>query len=261
MDLKDQSGAVDSERHRVRRVRHEGARRRELVVTRVLDLTPKMRRVVFRCANFEGFASASPDDHLKLFVPGDGERVMRDYTPRAFDPAAKTITIDFALHDAGPATAWAMAARPGDIVEIGGPRGSVIPPQDFDWYLLAGDETALPAISRWLGEMPSGTRVFVVVLVDGLREEQHLRTSANCTTIWLHRRRGADEAVQLKAAISALYPQTGQGFVWVAAEAAIAKNIRDHLVTAHNHPPMWMKAAGYWVRGHAGTSDKGLESA
>nr|WP_254602817.1 siderophore-interacting protein [Sphingomonas bacterium] len=52
------------------------------------------------------FVSLSADDHVKLFLPVEGEAdAMRDYTPRAFDTGLGTMTIDFALHDAGAATA------------------------------------------------------------------------------------------------------------------------------------------------------------
>ena len=70
--------------------------------------------------------------------------IMRDYTPRAFDQASGRLTIDFAIHGAGPVTAWALAVRVGDALNIGGPRGSTILPDDLDWLCLIWDETALP---------------------------------------------------------------------------------------------------------------------
>ena len=73
---------------------------------------------------------------------------MRDFTPRRFDSKTATLVIDFALHDAGPATRWALGARAGDRLEIGGPKSSKVVPDDFDGYLLVGDESALPAIGR-----------------------------------------------------------------------------------------------------------------
>src|ERR1700734_1739633 len=87
----------------------------------------------------------------------------RDFTPRRYAPAAGTLEIDFAIHDAGPATRWAAQAKPGDTLALGGPRGSFVIPSAYDWHLLAGDETALPAISRRLAELPAGARTVVVV--------------------------------------------------------------------------------------------------
>ena len=124
--------------------------------------------------DLEGFTSLGFDDHVKLFFPdgtknADGTPNMlgRDFTPRRYDPAANTLEIDFAIHDAGPATRWAAQAKPGDALALGGPRGSFIIPTTFDWHLLIGDETALPAISRRLAELPAGTRAVVLVEVDG----------------------------------------------------------------------------------------------
>ena len=96
--------------HAIRRVRHE-TRRRSLTVASVTALTPRMKRIVL-VGDLEGFASLGADDHIKLFfADASGAGAMRDFTPRAFDAVAGTITIDFALHEAGPATTWATAAR------------------------------------------------------------------------------------------------------------------------------------------------------
>src|SRR5262245_35718710 len=118
--------------HEIVRVRHETRRRRLTVLTREF-ITPRMLRLTLK-GDFEGFASLGADDHVKVFVPGSGEPgERRDYTPRRFDAATQTLAVDFAVHDAGPATAWAINAQPGDAIEIGGPRGSQVVPYDFDW--------------------------------------------------------------------------------------------------------------------------------
>ena len=54
----------------------------------------------------------------------------------------------------------------GDRVLVGGPRGSFVVPADYDWHLLVGDPTALPAIRRRLEELPAGTRVTVIAQAD-----------------------------------------------------------------------------------------------
>ena len=155
-----------------RRVRHE-PRRRRLKVERVDKIAAHMIRVTLG-GDLEGFTSLGFDDHIKLFFPdgpagADGEppTASRDYTPRRYDPAANTLDIEFVLHDAGPATRWAEQARAGSRSQIGGPRGSFIIPTNFDWHLLIGDDTALPAIARRLAELPAGTRAVVLAEVDG----------------------------------------------------------------------------------------------
>ena len=155
-----------TERHRITRIRRE-RRRRQLIVTERVQLSPSMVRLVFTAPDLADFDSAAPDDHIKLFFEdADGGRAMRDYTPRAFDNAARSLTVDFALHQAGPATAWAMRAQPGDTLNIGGPQGSTVLADDFDWYVLIGDETALPAIGRRLEELRADVPVTVVAVAD-----------------------------------------------------------------------------------------------
>lgn len=250
--------AVPSPRHAVTRVRRE-VRRRTLTVAAVEALTPRMRRIRFTSPDLADFVSAAPDDHVKLFLPasaGDGGGVtqacMRDYTPRAFDPERETLTIDFALHEAGPATRWALAARVGDALEIGGPRGSVVVADDFDWYLLIGDETALPAIGRRVEELRAGVPVITVAAVATAAEAQAFETRADWRPAWVARDGGTrDDATLLRAALTDLELPTGDGCVWIAAEARTARSLRGYMIEIRGHPADWVKASGYWLRGEA----------
>lgn len=241
----------------VTRIRHP-SKRRKLTVRSKANLTPAMVRVVFEGDDLSDFVSLSPDDHVKLFLPvSNGEPERRDYTPRYFDRIGKTLTIDFALHDAGPATHWAMNARLGDVLEVGGPRGSTVVSPIFDWWLLIGDETALPAIGRRLEELPASTRVTTIAAVSSLREEQSFTRRAQHELLWIHRplEKAADAAPMLEA-LRSLSLSDGMGFVWIAAEAGVARAVRDYLVNVRHHPLHHIKAAGYWCNGVANTHDK-----
>ncbi|HEY9065322.1 MAG TPA: siderophore-interacting protein, partial [Burkholderiaceae bacterium] len=143
--------STTSAARRVQRVRHE-IKRRELQVARVARVSSHVRRITFAGAALADFVSASFDDHIKLILPdaATGTPAMRDYTPRRVDTAACELDIEFALHGDGPAATWAAQARPGDRATIAGPRGSFVVPLDYDWHLLIGDETALPAVARRL---------------------------------------------------------------------------------------------------------------
>jgi NADPH-dependent ferric siderophore reductase len=242
-------------RHQIHRVRHE-LRRRMLTVTAVEMLTPQMRRIVFTSPELHDFVSASHDDHIKLFFAGtadDGKPAMRDFTPRRFHTARGTLTIDFALHDAGPATQWAAAAQVGDALQIGGPRGSSVVPDDFDWYLLIGDETALPAIGRRAEELRAGVPVATFVIGG---EDTTIVTRAAWTPHWIARQGGFGDAEWLHAALAQHKFPEGEGFVWIAAEASVALHLRSYVVDVRGHPREWTKAAGYWKRGVADAHEK-----
>jgi NADPH-dependent ferric siderophore reductase len=239
-------------RHQTIRMRHE-TRRRTLTVETIEQLTPLMLRIHFSSPDLDGFVSASPDDHIKLFfaTPG-GETKGRDFTPRAFDPARGRMTIDFALHDSGLATEWAAQARKGATLAMGGPRGSQVVPDDFDWYLFAGDETFLPAIGRRLEELRPGAPATAIVLVEDERERQDFATATRLQSIWLYRRGAAGRDLELlRAALGAHPLPGGEGYVSIAAEGHVAKALRADMI-ARGHPKEWMKAAGFWTRGEAG---------
>ncbi|BEP53833.1 siderophore-interacting protein [Variovorax sp. V118] len=258
-----------------RRVRHE-LRFRQLTVKTVQRVTPHLIRITLTGDALQGFTSPGFDDHAKLFFPDaatgqltlptagpdgpvwpeGGRPAMRDYTPRRHDAQANTLEIDFALHDAGPATQWAEQAKPGDIVGVGGPRGSFIVPTEFDWHLLIGDDTALPAISRRLAELPAGAHVVVLAEVDSAADEIPLETQAELTLRWVHRE-GAAPGLSpvLVDTLKTMALPDGDFHAWVGCESAIAKALRAHLVGERGANPKWVRASGYWRRGAVATHD------
>jgi NADPH-dependent ferric siderophore reductase len=243
-----------------RRVRHE-PRRRELRVKRVDKIAAHMIRVALG-GDLEGFTSLGFDDHIKLFFPqppapsGEPQVASRDYTPRRYDAAGNTLEIEFVLHDAGPATAWAEQVQPGQSLQIGGPRGSFIIPTTFDWHLLIGDDTALPAIGRRLGELPAGTKVVVLAEVDGPTDELKLDSAADVSVTWAHRN-GAEAGTTTVLAdkLRTMRLPKGDYYAWVACESLTAKALRVQLIADHGANPKWMRAAGYWRRGAVAVHD------
>ena len=243
--------------HQVERIRHD-VKTRAVSVAEIESLSPGMLRIVLHGEALADFATHAPDDHVKLRVPGtDGEIVKRDYTPRRFDRAARRLTVDFALHDAGPATDWAVRARVGDRIEIGGPKMSVVIPQDFDWWLLIGDESALPAIGRRLEEMRPGTPVTTIVAVADAAEERPFETGAALDAHWVHRPlHAAEDASPVIERLRTLARRSGDGFVWIGGESSFARALRAEVIDGRGQPKAWVKARGYWRKGAAGAHDK-----
>ncbi|MEK1932156.1 MAG: siderophore-interacting protein [Pararhizobium sp.] len=262
-----------TERHAVARVRHE-LRRRLLTVISAERLTPNMARITLTGDDLAGFVSAGYDDHVKLCLPLAGQELpvwpaigpdapalpegavaspMRDFTPRRHDAARGELVFDFALHEVGPATEWAVAARPGSRLGVGGPRGSFVVTDDFEWYLLIGDETALPAIGRRLEELRPGVKTIVIAAVAGSEEEQTFETETALETHWLHRPLSqARDPSALLAVVAGLTLPEGDGYIWIAGENDTVKLLRKHLVEERGHNRTWIKAAGYWRKGSAG---------
>ncbi len=233
----------------ISRIRYE-LKRRSLTVATTERLTPHMIRITFSGEDLADFQSLGANDHVKIFVPdGKGDLAMRDYTPRAFDPEARQLVIDFAIHEAGPATRWALAAKPGDVLEVGGPRGSRVVGDSVTRLLLIGDETALPAIGRWVEQAKAGTTVTSLVAVPGKDDEQNLTSAADHTALWVHRSDATDAAPLLNAMKTLdITPDT---YVWIGAEAMVARALRTYLLEDLGHPKTWLGASGYWIAGKA----------
>jgi len=252
--------------HVHQRLRHP-VRFRPLQVLRIEDLTPHMRRIVLGGEALAGFHSASPDDHVKLAFPNaDGEFVtptmtpegprwpegaahspMRDYTPRWHDPDAGELAIDFVLHGDGPASGWAENVQVGDALVVGGPRGSFVVADDYDQYVLFGDETALPAIGRWLEEMPQDVVAEVFIEIAAESERQELLSDAEVRVHWLERNGvGAAESRLLEEALRDYELEEGDTFFWIAAESRRARMMRKFIEGQLGVPQDSIRATGYW---------------
>lgn len=242
---------------------------RTLEVLRVERLTPHMQRVTLGGDELRGFHSAAPDDHVKLFFPNSaGELVtpafgpngpeyppdrepspMRDYTPRHHDAARNELVVDFVLHGDGPASNWANQVTPGQHIGAGGPRGSFVVATDFDRYVLVTDETGLPAVGRWLAQMPAGAQVEALLEIPEAADRQSLESSARVNIHWIER----DGAVpgqddRLERALRDL-PDVNDTFYWIATESRRARAMRLFLANERGIPKEWIRATGYWKRG------------
>lgn len=251
---------------------------RELTVLRVADVTPGMRRVTLGGEQLRAFhrdgldlpalRSEGFDDHVKFFFadgdappvlpgqnvssldwPADARPVAKDYTPVRYDPEAGEIDFDFVRHEGGVASSWAQAVQPGEVTWIAGPKMSHGHPEGVDWLLVIGDETALPAIGRWLAEMPAGTRAKVFIEVGEESHRQDLPTEADATITWLSRD-GAPAGTTdlLERAVRSMEWLPGEAYVWAAGEAVSLKGIRRHLSAERGVPRERTHITGYWRR-------------
>lgn len=247
---------------------------RVLQVAKVVRPTPRVVRITLGGPDLAGFVTLSPEDHVKVFFPAPGETepvlpdlgpdgirkrdpgapapIARDYTPRRHDAVSGELEIDFFLHGDGVAARWADQAKPGLRLGVAGPRGSHVLTETFDWYLLVGDETALPAIARRLEEFPAGTRAVAVVQVSGGAERQILPEREGYQVVWVEcapENRATSGA--LAAAVAGLALPEGRGFAWVASEVEETRSVYRHLLNERKLPKEQVHVSGHWRRGVA----------
>lgn len=227
----------------IERVRHD-LKLREVTVARINRVSPGFASITFQGEALADFTSLSFDDHVKfMFNDANGEQVRRDYTPRRIDTGAREIDIEFALHGHGGAAEWARNATIGQRAVIGGPRGSMILPLAMDWHLLIGDDSALPAVTRRLEELPAGARVDAVLLV-GAADRRAFATRTDARIHWVD----SDDA--LLQVLKDLPLQPGAGLAWGGGEAALMARVRQVLVET-GMPRQAAKISAYWKRGVA----------
>jgi len=247
-------------------------------VARTAVLGPNLRRVTLAGELLDRFPFAGPDQRVKLLLPLPGQQrphvegvagprdvldmpaeirpVMRTYTIRGHRPDAGEVDIDFALHggaaDSGPASAWAMTARPGDHAALYGPAASYEPAADASWQLLAGDESALPAIGAILDHRPDALASTVFVELADPRDAQPLRTGDGVEVRWLDRggRRAKDSTLLLEAVRGLALP-VEPGYVWLAGESSVVTTLRRHLVNETGLDRERVTFTGYWRHGRS----------
>jgi NADPH-dependent ferric siderophore reductase len=210
-------------------------------------LTPRFVRVTV-AGDLADWPEPGPASHMKLFLPQpDGEIVMRTYTVRRFDRAAREVDVDFVLHAGdGPAARWAAAASPGDPLELSGRSRSTFAPDDAPRrYLFAGDASALPAIATCLESLPSSAQAVVVGSVGDPADAVRLESDAEVDIRWLHG--GSDDG--FLAAIEEVEAERA----WVACEATLMRRIRASLLDRYERGALATR--GYWKRGEMNHPD------
>ncbi|WP_031075370.1 siderophore-interacting protein [Streptomyces sp. NRRL S-118] len=245
-------------------------RAHEARVVRTERLTPHMVRVVLGGEGLSAFATGEYTDHyIKLLFaapgvtypePFDMERIReefprdqwpttRTYTVRAWDADQRELTVDFVVHgDEGLAGPWAARAETGEIVRFLGPGGGYAPDPAADWHLLAGDESALPAIAASLERLPEGAVGHALIEVDSPAEEQKIAAPSGVELRWLHRgARPVGEA--LLAAVEELAFPSGDVHAFVHGEAGFVKDLRRHLRLERGIPRDRLSISGYWRLG------------
>jgi NADPH-dependent ferric siderophore reductase len=240
---------------------------RRATVAASASRTPRLRRFTLAGPELVGLDPAQPGASVRLLLPHHGELVLPDWngneylhadgsrphlrtlTPLRIDPARGEVDVDIVLHGAGPMASWAVSATDGDPVAISGTGRGYAIDEAAPVHLLAGDESALPAISTILEALPTHARAVVVVEIGHPDAELDLPRPA--TVSWHVQPADAAPGDALVDAVVATPIEPGAQ-VWVAGEAASVQRIRRHLFDTLGLPRHACTVRGYWKHGRAG---------
>lgn len=252
-------------------------------VIRTEQIAPHMVRVVLGGTGFDTFTPNDfTDAYVKLvFVPGgvdvstlptpltmdsfgelpaEKQPTVRTYTLRKVDRERRELTIDFVVHgEHGVAGPWAASAQPGQPAYLMGPGGAYAPDPAADWYLFAGDEAGLPAISAAIEALPADAVGKAFIEVAGPDDEVELTAPEGVAVNWIYRGGRADlvpeEAAGDHAPLIAAVTETawlpGQVQVFIHGEAqAVMHNLRPYIRKERGVDAKWASSiSGYWRRG------------
>ncbi|QHE72133.1 siderophore-interacting protein [Rhodococcus sp. WAY2] len=231
-----------------------------LTVRRTEWLTPHMVRVFLGDPGFDSFVpNVFTDAYAKLEFGPSEQPTLRTYTIRSVNSVEREIAIDFVVHgDAGVAGPWAAAATAGDTVRLRGPGGAFAPDSAADWYLFAGDETAIPAISASVEKLDTAAKGYVFLEVAGPEDEVGFDAPAGVDIAWIHRGDTADrigddasgDSAPLIEAVKNADWLSGNPQVFIHGEAqAVMHNLRSYVRHERGVPASSASISGYWRRG------------
>lgn len=256
------------------RVRRQPPELRQVRVVRTAPLSPHLVRITLGGDELEGFAVDEPAASVRLLLPAepgaplvlptwngnefllpDGTRpLLRTYTPRRWDPATRELDVDVVLHPGGRAAAWAASAAAGAAAAVSGPGRGYTVDEGASSMLLAGDETALPAIAQLLEVVPPATTVDVIVEVARPDARIPLPDHPRAKLRWVDLPDGAPPGDALVAAVRTA-PIADGAPVWVAGEAAAVQRIRRNLFDDRGLSRRQATVRGYWQRGRGGDAN------
>ena len=254
------------------RTRREPPRFRRVSVRRTEHLSPRLVRITFAGPDLDGLTVDEPAASVRLLLPSLGNRTLvmpswngnefllpdgrrpaiRTFTPRHIDARNLELKIDIVVHGAGVASEWAQTAEPGASAAISGPGRGYGIDREVMSFILAGDETAIPAISQLLEALPVQSRVQVHIEIAHLDAQISLPDHPSTSVQWHHRTPGAAPASALFEALrdAELGPNDR---LWVAGEAAAIQRIRRLLFEDRGLPRTQVSARGYWKDGRTGS--------
>jgi NADPH-dependent ferric siderophore reductase len=271
-------------------------------------LSPSFVRVTFAGDDLDLFADNGYDQRIKLaFPPPDGNPAwlpdgedwyaqwralperrrspIRTYTVRAVRQHLCEVDVDLVLHgDGGPATRWARRVSAGNKLLVIGPNarydgdhgGVEFHPPAGTPLLLAGDETAAPAICAILERLPADARGHALLEVPSDLDVLPAVAPLGVTVSWLVRGDGAHGSA-LVPAVRALPRFAGSSVVdllddvdddilwevptdsataspvyaWLAGEAGVIRTLRRHLLAERGLDRRAVAFMGYWRLGRA----------
>jgi NADPH-dependent ferric siderophore reductase len=262
---------TDAAADRIARLRREPPKFRTLHVLDRDAVSPHMARVTLAGRELDGLTVDEPAASVRVLLPSpksgelvmptwngnefllpDGRRpTLRTFTPLRIDSERQELELWVVLHDGGAASAWVATVAAGDSVAVSGPGRGYTIDRDAPAFLIAGDETAIPAMVQLLETLPSGPPVQVLIEVAHRDARVALPDHPSATVTWLDLPPDSEPGAALFDAVRAADIDPAAR-IWAAGEAAAVQRIRKHLFDERGFARAQTTVRGYWKHGRRG---------
>ncbi|MRI34516.1 NADPH-dependent ferric siderophore reductase [Endozoicomonas sp. OPT23] len=235
---------------------------RAVTVQSIEQLTTNMKRLIFTGESLSDFPENQASAYVKMVfeVPGSPKPIMRSMTVVDSSQKRKELTIDIVVHNKhqpekqGPAGRWLAKAKAGDPALIAGPGDTKLVDLDADWFFIAGDMTALPAIRANLQLMPESAKGYIVLEVPDKDDQRALEISEQqipdgIDIHWVINSESGCNPEQIKDTLTQLEWLPGTPYIWAAGELKAVLELRNHLNQTMPKPRPARYISSYWQKG------------
>jgi len=249
-------------------IKPSGPRRVYCVAKRYI--TQNLLRITVSGEELLGFPDGYHGAHIKLFFANresgtlelpvrdktgkikwpDNKPITRAYTVRAYRSHSNELDIDFVVHgDSSPASGWAVNAKVGSEIGVAGPGGPDPLLAKADWHILAGDLTAVPAISALVEGFESHVTAKVFIELDSLEDKHFISAPSGVEIHWFERKKG-DSTQLAKAIANTAIPNNATSMsAFIAGENSAVLACRKQLIQDFGLSKKQLYAIPYWRRG------------
>ncbi|NNC99663.1 MAG: siderophore-interacting protein [Gammaproteobacteria bacterium] len=225
---------------------------RKLQVIAVKEVSPHYRRITLGGNQLSGFPADETGGYIKLLFKDSSLQspLLRTYTIRNTRIEQLEIDVDFVLHeDGGPASLWAERVEIGATLEIGGPGPKKLVDPRADWFLFAGDMTAIPAICVNLEQLPENAQGHVLLEIPSELDIQSIVKPSGVALEWIVNPHPGQNSALLVNAVKAIPWRAGLPGIWTACEFKAMKQLRRYYMKDRGIDRKKFYISSYWKHG------------
>lgn len=182
-----------------------------------------------------------------LTLPKATRPMIRNYTVRNYRPKTGEMDVDFLVHGSGgTAGPWAASLPVGAPVALIDQGCGYRPVDGARNVVLAGDESAMPAVLGILRDLPADTKGTAIIEIPHDEDRQPVVSSCAVSVQWIVRKPESRPGSEALAALRDLTLPDDPVSAFLAGEQQLATGGRRHLVNDCGVPKSSIDFTGYW---------------